>query len=58
MLDAAVEIADGCIRVRIEHPMAKEDHLLFVAAIGDDLVRVKRLYPEQEARGVPPARTL
>jgi hypothetical protein len=30
--------------------MTKQDHLLFIAAIGDDLFRVKRLYPEQEAR--------
>ena len=30
--------------------MTKEDHLLFIAAVGDDLVRIKRLYPEQEAR--------
>ena len=30
--------------------MTKDDHLLFVATVGDDLVRIKRLYPEQEAR--------
>lgn len=50
ILDATVGRADGCLRVHITHPMTKRDHLLFVAAIGDDLVRIKRLYPEQEAR--------
>ena len=49
-LDATVETTDGCQRVHIEHAMTKEDHLLFIAAVGDDLVRIKRLYPEQEAR--------
>lgn len=49
-LDATVEVSDGCQRAHIAHPMTKEDHLLFVAAVGDDLVRIKRLYPEQEAR--------
>ena len=49
-LDTIVETADGCQRVHIAHPMSKQDHLLFIAAIGDDLVRIKRLYPEQEAR--------
>ena len=50
VLDAVVEVADGCQRVSIDHPMTKDDHLLFIAAVGDDLVRIKRLYPEQEAR--------
>jgi hypothetical protein len=50
VLDATVEHADGVQRVRIIHPMAKDDHLMFIAAVGDDLVRIKRLYPEQEAR--------
>ena len=49
-LDALIEVSDGCQRVYIAHPMAKQDHLLFIAAVGDDLVRIKRLYPEQEAR--------
>lgn len=49
-LDAVVEVSDGCQRVSIAHPMTKDNHLLFVAAVGDDLVRIKRLYPEQEAR--------
>ena len=30
--------------------MTKDDHLLFIATVADDLVRIKRLYPEQEAR--------
>ena len=50
ILDAAVEVADGCQRVSVAHPMSKQDHLLFIASVGDDLVRIKRLYPEQEAR--------
>lgn len=50
VLDAKVEVEDGCQRVLVRHPMTKEDHLLFIAAVGDDLVRIKRLYPEQEAR--------
>ena len=50
VLDATVEHADGVQRVRIIHPMVKDDHLMFIAAVGDDLVRIKRLYPEQEAR--------
>ena len=49
-LDATVEVAEGCQRIHVVHPMTKEDHLLFLAAVGDDLVRIKRLYPEQEAR--------
>lgn len=49
-LDAGVEVDGGCQRVFVKHPMTKDDHLLFVAAVGDDLVRIKRLYPEQEAR--------
>lgn len=50
ILDATVEIVEGCQRVHVAHPMTKSDHLLFIAAVGDDLVRIKRLYPEQEAR--------
>lgn len=50
LLSAEVEVTEGIQRVRIAHPMTKDDHLLFVSAVGDDLVRIKRLYPEQEAR--------
>lgn len=49
LLDATVERSDGRQLVSINHPMTKQDHLLFVAAVGDDLVRIKRLYPETEA---------
>lgn len=49
ILDANVEAVDGILRVHINHPMTKQNHLLFIAAVGDDLVRIKRLYPEQEA---------
>ena len=50
ILKAEVEVADGCQRVRIDHPMTKQDHLVYILSVGDDLVRIKRLYPEQEAR--------
>ncbi|MDO4797179.1 MAG: zinc ribbon domain-containing protein [Coriobacteriales bacterium] len=50
VLTATVDAVDGRQRVWIDHPMTKEDHLSFIAAVGDDLVRIKRLYPEQEAR--------
>jgi len=49
MLEVSVEVRDGYLCVRMAHPMTKQDSLLFIAAVGDDLVRVKRLYPEQEA---------
>jgi len=49
-LHATVRKADGFQEVHVLHPMTKQDHLLFIAAIGDDLIRIKRLYPEQEAR--------
>ncbi|SEO62193.1 zinc ribbon domain-containing protein [Denitrobacterium detoxificans] len=48
-LEASVETMDGRQHVTIPHPMTKDDHLSFIAAVGDDLVRIKRLYPEQEA---------
>ena len=50
VLDANVGVAEGCQHVHVAHPMTKDDYLLFIAAVGDDLVRIKRLYPEQEAR--------
>lgn len=46
---ASVEVFDGCHVVRLDHPMTKEHHIRFVACVVDDLVRIKRLYPEQEA---------
>ena len=50
VLKAVVEVADGCQRMRIAHPMTKQDHLSYLLVVGDDLVRIKRLYPEQEAQ--------
>lgn len=44
--------ADGCDVVTLNSPMTKEDYVTFVAAIGDDLVRIKRLYPQQEALAI------
>ena len=46
---ATVEISDGCQVVRLDHPMDKDHHIRFIACVVDDLVRIKRLYPEQEA---------
>ena len=46
---AEVETADGCHVVRLDHPMEKDHHIRFIACVVDDLVRIKRLYPEQEA---------
>jgi len=46
---AVVEVSDGSHVVRLDHPMAKDHHILFIACVVDDLVRIKRLYPEQEA---------
>ena len=50
VIDATVDTEAGLMRVSISHPMTKEDHLLFIAAVSDDLIRIKRLYPEQEAQ--------
>lgn len=50
ILEASVEVADGCQRVSIDYPMTKHDSISYIFAVGDDLVRIKRLYPEQEAR--------
>ena len=46
---AAIEISDGCHVVRLGHPMTKDHYIRFVACAVDDLVRIRRLYPEQEA---------
>lgn len=43
------EVVDGCHLVTMNHPMTKEHYVTFIACVGDDLVRIKRLYPEQEA---------
>ena len=47
--EASIEISDGCQVVRLEHPMSKDHHIRFIACVVDDLVRIKRLYPEQDA---------
>lgn len=48
------EVSDGCDVLRIEHAMEKDHFISFIAAIGDDLVRIKKLYPEQEAEAIFP----
>ena len=50
ILKAEIATSDGCQRVSIDHPMTKRDHLSYILAVGDDLVRIKRIYPEQEAQ--------
>lgn len=44
-----VQVIDDCQVVTVEHPMTKDDHLSFIAAVGTDLVRIQRLYAQQEA---------
>ena len=39
---------DGCDIVELKSPMTKDDHIVFVAAVTDDSVRIKRLYPQQD----------
>ena len=50
VLATTVEVANGQQRVYVTRPMAKRNHLTFIAAVGSDLIRIKRLYPECEAR--------
>ncbi|MDO5334467.1 MAG: zinc ribbon domain-containing protein [Coriobacteriia bacterium] len=48
-LAATVEVADGCQRIHVAHPMTGQDHLSFIAAVSNNLVQIKRLSPKQEA---------
>ena len=50
VLNAEVEVSDGCQVATIDYPMTKEDHLSFIACVSTDLVRIKRLYPQQQAQ--------
>ena len=50
VLNAEVEVSDGCQVATIDHPMTKEDHLSYIACVSTDLVRIKRLYPQQQAQ--------
>lgn len=45
-----IEIIDGSQVVTMDHPMTKDHYFAFIACVGDDLVRIKRLYPEQESQ--------
>lgn len=45
---ATIETMDDCHVVSFAHPMTKDHHIRFIACVVDDLVRIKRLYPEQE----------
>ena len=35
--------------VRLSHPMTKEHYISFIAAVSDDTVQLKKLYPESNA---------
>lgn len=48
-LDLSLEIADGEIYVRAEHPMRKDHFLGFFAYVTTDHVFFRKLYPEQAA---------
>lgn len=37
--------------VQIEHPMSKQHHISFVAALGMDRLQLVKLYPESDAAG-------
>ena len=45
---ATKSYTDGCDIVELKSPMTKDDYIVFVAAITDDWVRIKRLYPQQD----------
>lgn len=48
-LDAYIELIDDSYYITICHEMTKENHILFVSLVKDDMIITKRLYPEGEA---------
>ncbi len=48
-LDLTIEIEDGEIYIRSDHPMAKDHFLSFFAYVTTDHVFFRKLYPEQVA---------
>lgn len=47
--EASVEIVEDEYFVSVDHPMTKQDHISFMAAISADRVQMVRLYPEGPA---------
>lgn len=47
---AQVEMVDGELFVHSDHPMSKEHHLTFMAAVSTERVQFVRLYPEGPAQ--------
>lgn len=45
----SVEYSDGEWHVSLDHPMAKDHHVSFIALLGPDRITVKKLYAEQSA---------
>lgn len=45
----AVEVSDGEVFLRADHPMRKEHFISFFAYVTTDHVLMRKLYPEQEA---------
>lgn len=46
-IDVETKIIDDEFFVRIDHPMTKENYVLFASLVKNDTVLLKRLYPEQ-----------
>lgn len=45
----AIEVSDGEVFLRADHPMRKEHFISFLAYVTTDHVLMRKLYPEQEA---------
>ena len=46
---AHIDVVEDEYHVRIDHAMTREHYISFIAAIGQDAVQFKKLYPEQDA---------
>lgn len=44
---ATKSVVDGSDAIELASPMTKDNYIVFVAAVSDDQVRIKRLYPQQ-----------
>ncbi len=47
----AVSVVEDEYFVRVPHPMTKDHHISFLAAVSDRGVQITKLYPEEEAQG-------
>ena len=45
----SIEVSEDEYRVRIDHPMAKDHTISFIAALSQNAVQLVKLYPEQPA---------